>query len=457
MRIKNIGIILTLIGIGIGIINFLFVKPIKFIFIVPGIFFLITGIVFLAIQEKKSGCNPKCDQGYDCINGDCVKSGCNPKCDQGYDCINGNCVKTTNIEGIKKIFNDIGIQSIYDISSRTAGGCNGFNSSDELPNIWKGYVIEDFWECLEVVSKLDENPLYLGKNSMEGIVIISGMLANFLQEGYNLQVCDETVWDQDCHGPCSCGQFGNNYNGPLYTGEPSCKIDKNMKIDTSTNGNNAKWGKGSMKCEPGGSSEGCCWWGRGPTQLTGVHNIKLFELWLTKNEKFVGKLQTQLCNNPGIICVPHSKTDKNLSVVWLSSLFYWIEIVQTSPEYISQLEKFMSMFNNGKFPILKTTDLMSIEPAMWPSGVCGVINRGNWSNSADKNEDRLCQFVRLLKLTNLMENGNKNTCPDCDTNKKIQPLPPLKNCCSCDGTTCMTGWCNESKEKCSSCNCKWYD
>jgi hypothetical protein len=174
-----------------------------------------------------------------------------------------------------------------------------------------------------------------------------------------------------------------------------------------------------MKCEPGTDSAGCCWWGRGPTQLTGVHNIKIFNIWLTDNSDILGTIQdenkvaTSLCTNPGLICRTNSKTSNGFSIVWLSSFSYWIFSVQESQYYFPQFQKYMKLLDktNNKFPVQETTDLNKDSPASWPNGVGCQISGGKWCNGAARSDDRLCGFIRMLKKLDLMPNNPAHPAP----------------------------------------------
>ncbi len=324
-------------------------------------------------------------------------------------------IGNTSVAAIKKLFDDAGVKNMQTISDSCGGGDPGMTVS---ANIWKGYSLDDFWQTLDLVTKINP-PIYLGENAIEGAVIVSGMMGNFFVEGYNFQICDESNWKNDCqHGPCGCGQFGHDYtSGAGYVVPPACPLDKTMNINAADNGNNAKWAKGQMECTAGTASAGCCWWGRGPTQLTGRHNIKVLDDWLTKNSQVLGSAKSTLCANPGLICQPNAKTTKGGSLVWLSSLGYWIWSVQANDNYLPELHKFMSEYRNGKFPSLKTSDLINSSPASWPSGIGGAINNGVWSNQAQDNIGRVCGFLRMLKLLKLMPATQGQNAPNCNINK----------------------------------------
>ena len=369
------------------------------------------------------------------------------------------------VSAIKKIFDDLQVTDMYTLIQRSGGGDvgKGITNVDDIPQIWKGYTLDDFWQTVDLTTKLNQ-PLYLGNNAIEGAVIIAGMFGQFIWESGNLSICDESDWGQSCnYGPCSCGQFGSNYTkGDGYIVSPRCDLDLTMSIDASLNGNNSPNSKGEMKCAPETPSVGCCWWGRGPVQLTGRHNIKIFDNWLEDNQEYLGKLPISLCVNPGQICTPNSKTDKNGSVVWLGSLFYWINSVQIefNDQYKSSFKTFMNYKNgNDKFANMKNTDLIGVNPVSWPSGISGAVRFGKWEDALT-GEQRVCAFLRMLKLLNIMDTNSNPDQPYCDVNPNIpNPVPP-HNCCSQNnGRSCINNspWCNQNPDNCIQCTGKWYN
>ena len=301
----------------------------------------------------------------------------------------------------------------------------------------------------------------MGDNAVEGAIIVAGMLGQFLEEGYNFQICDESYWGQDCINStsCSCGQFGNDYtNGSGYTGSPLCDLDTSMTIDSTVNKNNSKYSTGNMKCSPT-ENPGCCWWGRGPVQLTGRHNMKMFDIWLNNNVDIFGKLpsNSSICSNPGIICEINSKTGNNASMVWLGSLFYWITSVQTVPEFKPAFKNFVSQIQkNGLFPSFTLSDLNNNNPVSWPSGIGSAINNSRWTNLASMNNARICHFLRILRLLKLMNDDTNNKSPNCGTNPIIKPLPIPHNCCTYNNVCSTSSWCNSNKQNCEgNCAGKW--
>ena len=169
---------------------------------------------------------------------------------------------------------------------------------------------------------------YMGDSSPNGpqygLVNIAAFLAQSMKETIKYDACDENSWDRvNGRYPLSnaCGQLGQSYQDYKCKPEEAhmeCKVDKNMEITAVTN---AKWygAPGPLKCGPkttyphtgywdysyecnkpwvtpaetcdayegqkaGGENnalpfgnyngrtdvEGCCYWGRGVIQTTGI-------------------------------------------------------------------------------------------------------------------------------------------------------------------------------------------
>ena len=189
-----------------------------------------------------------------------------------------------SVDNIKKFYLDKGINILQDLIN-----CCGSKLQPMTP--FNNYVFNEFWNSLSNSSSI----IYLGENLKEGVVIVAGMLAQFMHEAANFSTCDEYNLGNDCkYGPCSCGQYSNDYMGIKYTGQPHCPRNNNMNITATTS---ASFGSlGPMECKSGTASAGCCWWGRGPIQLTGQHNYQGFQNWLNDNN--IIKLSTSLCDNP---------------------------------------------------------------------------------------------------------------------------------------------------------------
>jgi hypothetical protein len=74
--------------------------------------------------------------------------------------------------------------------------------------------------------------------------------------------------------------------------------------------------------------EGCCWWGRGVIQTTGVCNFGKLNYYVGKRAfKREGASlfpDIDFCKNPQAICEPNSPP----SLKWIAGLFYWLESVE---------------------------------------------------------------------------------------------------------------------------------
>lgn len=112
--------------------------------------------------------------------------------------------------------------------------------------------------------------------------------------------------------------------------------------------------------------EGCCWWGRGAIQTTGVCNFGRLNYFAGKRAAERGKdalfPDVDFCKDPGAICDPRFP-----ELRWFSGLFYWLNDVQT---YDSRGAKYLSVLHawveNGARP----TDHTLVDMAS------GIVNRG---------------------------------------------------------------------------------
>ena len=106
-----------------------------------------------------------------------------------------------SVNNIKKFYSDKGINILQDVIN-----CCGSKLQPMTP--YSNYKFDEFWEALSNTYSI----LDLGDNLMEGVVIVAGMLAQFMHEAANFSTCDEYNLGNSCnYGPCSCGQYGSNY------------------------------------------------------------------------------------------------------------------------------------------------------------------------------------------------------------------------------------------------------
>lgn len=113
--------------------------------------------------------------------------------------------------------------------------------------------------------------------------------------------------------------------------------------------------------------EGCCWWGRGVIQTTGVCNYGKLNYFLGKRAADENRSamypSIDFCTDPDIICSP----DGPKELKWVAGLFYWLNAVQSYSaggwNYIEELKKWV---DGGR----KRGDTSFI------NGVSGIVNRG---------------------------------------------------------------------------------
>ena len=119
------------------------------------------------------------------------------------------------------------------------------------------------------------------------------------------------VESRACTPSCACGQFNtaNCYIGRKYI-EHKYACDINEMIEANPQGMEAQtsnqWGK-KMECDntPGSNSRGCCYWGRGAIQLTGLTNYGIANKRIATNaDKLSLLVSSQTYAGIPIISVP---------------------------------------------------------------------------------------------------------------------------------------------------------
>jgi hypothetical protein len=115
--------------------------------------------------------------------------------------------------------------------------------------------------------------------------------------------------------------------------------------------------------------EGCCWWGRGVIQTTGVCNFGKLNYYAGARAAREGRPSlfpdVDFCRTPDEIC----KSVAHPDLKWIAGLFYWTKEVQGFPvdnsynfDYIAELKKF--------------TDAGNIDDATFINKCSGIVNRG---------------------------------------------------------------------------------
>lgn len=116
--------------------------------------------------------------------------------------------------------------------------------------------------------------------------------------------------------------------------------------------------------------EGCCWWGRGVIQTTGVCNFGKLNYFLGARAAREGRPSlfpdVDFCRDPGQICSNPSHPE----LKWIAGLFYYMTEVQSwttaqgyNFDYIASLKAFV---DGG----MKATDTAFID------AISGIVNRG---------------------------------------------------------------------------------
>jgi len=112
--------------------------------------------------------------------------------------------------------------------------------------------------------------------------------------------------------------------------------------------------------------EGCCWWGRGVIQTTGICNFGKLNYFIGKKAADRGKAAmfptVDFCRDPEVIC-----RGEHGDLKWIAGLFYWLESVQpyTAPG-VSYMTVLFDWVDGG----MDTSDHTLIDFAS------GIVNRG---------------------------------------------------------------------------------
>lgn len=143
--------------------------------------------------------------------------------------------------------------------------------------------------------------------------------------------------------------------------------------------------------------EGCCWWGRGVIQSTGVCNYGKLNYYLGKRADEEGRNALfptiDFCQSPDAICQGQNPTLK-----WIAGLFYYMESVQSYNQngfnYLSNLKKWVE---NGK----------NLSDSSFINAVSGIVNRGSPFITAHNVQERAENFKKVMNflynLTELLE------------------------------------------------------
>ena len=282
-----------------------------------------------------------------------------------------------------------------------------------------------------------------------GLVNIAAFLAQSMKETIQYNACDENSWDR-INGKYplsnSCGQLGQSYQDykcPESEAHMECPVNKDLEITATTNAKwygapaplfcgpkekfpftgiwdyikecNKPWANPPELCTvyPGQKAggfdnsspfpnsagrtdvEGCCYWGRGVIQTTGVCNFGKLNYFLGKHAHDEGRDSRyptiNFCETPDAICA--SQEHKELK--WIAGMFYWVESVQSYNvggwDYITELKKFV---DNG------------MSGTSFIDAVSGIVNRGCHNppcstGDVDGKWERSSNFNKVLTVFNM--------------------------------------------------------
>lgn len=296
-----------------------------------------------------------------------------------------------------------------------APGKDGIFVSEQPDSSWVTSTVYKLDDMIAGIRRMVENEVdglrfFVGENTSEqelayGRVNLAAFLAQAMQESIRYDVCDENNWDMIDGGypiANSCGQLGQSYQD--YDESPyRCQVDPDMTFTASTN---AKWwgappplvcGPKSKypttgywnpyaACEDGNCNayegqlggalvdtttpnmagrtdvEGCCWWGRGAIQLTGISNYGILNHFMGKGSGIYDDID--FCTDPQAVC----SSTEHPELKWISGLFYWLRSVQT--------------FNSGGFNYMESLKeyvdrgIHSSAKGPFIQKVSCVVNRG---------------------------------------------------------------------------------
>jgi len=294
---------------------------------------------------------------------------------------------------------------------------------------------------------------YLGADDAEngylyGLVNVAAFIGQSMKETIQYDACDENNWDffdTPAVYPLSnsCGQLEQSYadyHCPEHERHMECEVDKSMSLKATTH---AKWygAPGPFFCGPKSEYpevgiwdymydchnpwadppvscdvyegqragrydnskplanrngrtdvEGCCWWGRGVIQTTGICNFGKLNYYLGARAEKEGRVsrypKVDFCKDPGVIC----SSEEHKELKWIAGMFYWIESLQSYDErgfhYINELHKFVDggMSDNS-----------------FIDGISGIVNRGCHdppcgTGPVDGLHERASNFKQVLTL-----------------------------------------------------------
>jgi hypothetical protein len=144
--------------------------------------------------------------------------------------------------------------------------------------------------------------------------------------------------------------------------------------------------------------EGCCWWGRGVIQTTGVCNFGKLNYYMGARGKKEGRNvlypEIDFCKDPEAICKP----DSPKALKWIAGFFYWLNSVQSYVDKDGWV--YMDKLKNWTDAGMDLTDTSYIDACS------GIVNRGCYNppcggNPMDGGAQRAANFAKVMQAIKL--------------------------------------------------------
>jgi len=141
--------------------------------------------------------------------------------------------------------------------------------------------------------------------------------------------------------------------------------------------------------------EGCCWWGRGVIQTTGVCNFGKFNYFMGAKAAARGAdalfPDIDFCRTPDAICT----STEHPELKWIAGLFYWMKEVQDYNQDGWSYQQALKDFVDGGFKGLGTDSGLI-------RSVSGIVNRGCHNppcaaGAVDGGAERAANFKKVLE------------------------------------------------------------
>jgi len=144
--------------------------------------------------------------------------------------------------------------------------------------------------------------------------------------------------------------------------------------------------------------EGCCWWGRGVIQTTGICNFGKLNYYLGRRGHDEGRSvlypDIDFCKDPEAICKPDSPP----ALKWIAGFFYWLNSVQSYNDkdgwnYMDHLKKWVDAG-------------MNLDDKSYINACSGIVNRGCYNppcggNPMDGGAQRAANFAKVMQALKL--------------------------------------------------------